>query len=138
DWQIERFIRRKKSVDAAVEMIKGTLRWRHELNMPQLTDTDFPEEFIKVGAMFGFEHDLEGNGVVYLRVRLHKKVKESRKLVKLYMMHIVNKMDMSINARGLTVVFDCSRAGITNLDMDIVWFLVESLIKDYPNGMKHI
>lgn len=54
DWQVERFILRKKSVESALEMIKGTLQWRHELEMPQLKDTDFPEEFFKIGAMFEF------------------------------------------------------------------------------------
>lgn len=138
DWQIERFILRKKSADAAVEMIKGTLRWRRETNMPQLKDTDFPEEFFKIGGMFGFETDLEGNGVVYLRVRLHRKIKELEQFVKLFMMHTVNKMDMAMNGKGISVVFDCSGAGISNLDMDIIWFLVESLIKYYPYGLKHI
>lgn len=138
DWQLERFILRKKSVESALEMIKGTLQWRHELEMPQLKDTDFPEEFFKIGAMFQFENDLAGNAVVYLRVRLHRKIKELEKFVKLYMMHIINKADMSTNGKGLTVVFDCSGAGISNLDMDIVWFLVDALIKYYPYGMKNI
>lgn len=138
DWQVERFILRKKSIEASLEMIKGTLQWRHELEMPQLKDTDFPEEFFKIGAMFEFEKDLAGNAVVYLRVRLHRKIKELEKFVKLYMMHIINKADFAMNGKGLTVVFDCSGAGISNLDMDIVWFLVDALIKYYPYGMKNI
>ena len=138
NWQVERFIRRKKSVDASVEMLKNTLRWRHQMLMPQLQDTDFPEEFFKVGAMFGYENDLSGNGCVYLRVRLHRKIKELETHIKSFMMHIVNKVDMACNGKGLTVVFDCSGAGLTNLDMDLIWFLVDSLIKYYPYGMEHI
>ena len=138
DWQVERFIRRKKTTDESFQMLISTLRWRHQMHMPRTKDTDFPEEFFKIGTMFGFEPDLDNNAVIYFRVRLHRKVKELEKFIKLFILHIINKVDMSVQGKGLTVVFDCGGAGLTNLDMDIVWFLVDSLLKYYPYGLKHI
>lgn len=138
NWTIERFIRRKPDVEQASDMIIDTMKFRALYNLPSIKPENFPEEFYRIGAIFPFEKDLAGNGCVYMRVRLHRKVKELEHLTKKFTLYNINQVDESSQGHGMSVIFDCSGAGITNLDMDFIWFLIDSVIKYYPIGIQHI
>ena len=58
--------------------------------------------------------------------------------IKQFIMYNFNKVDRAMNGKNVAVVFDCKGAGISNLDMDILWFMVDSLIKYYPCGMNYV
>lgn len=138
DWTVERFVRRRKTVKESAEMLNNTLKWRHEIAMPRLKDTDFPIEFFKIGAAFCYADDKNGNGVVYLRIRFHRKIKDLEREIKQFIMFHINQMDLKTNGHGMAIVFDCKGAGLSNLDMDMIWFLVQSLLNYYPHGMAYI
>ena len=139
DWYVTRFVlRNKKKVDASVDMLKNSMRWRKELGIPMLRDTDFPQEFYKIGGIFSYEKDRQGNAMIYMRVKLHKKIAELDQALKQYIIYIMNKVDVDVDGRGMAIVFDCQEAGIGNVDMDMLWFLISSMNKYYPKGLSYI
>ncbi|KPM11877.1 motile sperm domain-containing protein 2-like protein [Sarcoptes scabiei] len=138
DWCVERFLRRRRTVKDSAQMLINTLRWAQEMNLSRLKDSDFPEEFFKIGAMFCYANDKRGNGVVHMRIRLHRKVKELDKKVKQFILYQINKMDLKTNGNGMAIVFDCKGAGFSSMDMDMLWFLVSSLLNYFPYGMDYI
>lgn len=138
DWQIERFIRRKHTLDETLTMMKETLKWRRSNNMPNLKAEDFPEDFFKIGAMFDYESDRSGNSMIYMRTRRHRKMKLVEEWQKKFILYHVNKVDRVVGGKGLAIVFDCKGTGLSNLDMDILWFLLESMVKFFPAGLSYI
>ncbi|KAH7636921.1 motile sperm domain-containing protein 2 [Dermatophagoides farinae] len=138
DWTVERFIRRRKTMKESIEMLDNTLKFRHEMDMPRLKEDDFPEEFHKIGTMFCYANDKQGNGMIYFRIRLHRKVKELEREFKQFILFNVEKMDRITNGNGIGIVFDMKGAGISNMDMDMIWFLVSSLLNYYPIGINYI
>src|SRR5699024_8715434 len=125
-------------VDVAMEMMKRTGQWRHQLKLPQLRDEDFPAELFKNGCLFAHESDLDGNRVLYIRASQHKKSKELAQLRQLFAAYTFNKLDMETGGRGICAVFDCTNAGIRNVDLDFMRFFVDSYIQHCPFGVKHI
>ncbi|KAF7494368.1 Motile sperm domain-containing protein 2 [Sarcoptes scabiei] len=138
DWCVERFLRRCRTVKDSSEMLINTLKWVHDLELFRLKDSDFPEEFFKIGAIFCSANDRKGNGVVFLRIRLHRKVKELERKIKQFIIYQIIKMDLKTNGNGMAIVFDCKGAGFASLDMDMIWFLVSSLLNHFPYGMDYI
>lgn len=138
DWFVERFIRKRKTVKDSQEMLKNCLKFRNELGTPRTKDSDFPEEFYKIGGIFCYANDKFGNGVLYMRIKMHHKIKEIERELKQFIIYLINKLDLQTNGNGMVIVFDCQGAGISNLDMDILWFLVSSLLNYYPYGMSYI
>lgn len=138
DWQVERFILRKRNVPESAEMIKGTMKWRAELGIPQLTPSCFTQEFFKIASLFACGKDRNRNAMVYMRIRLHRKIPELQKHVKNFIAYTINKVDKETRGKGMAVVFDCQGAGLSNMDMDTLWFMVNSLIRYYPYGLQYV
>ena len=139
DWYVKRFLlARRRNVDEAFKMIRDTMRWRQEFGLPTMKDQDFPLEFYKVGGLFPYERDKDGNVVVYLRIRMHRKIPEMADPIKKFLMHIINKTDKEVDGNGMAIVFDCSGAGYSNMDMDFLTFLITSGNQYFPAGLKYI
>ena len=139
DWYVTRFIlRNKKKVEPSVEMLKNSMQWRKEFGIPFMKETDFPQEFFRIGGIFPYEKDREGNAVIYMRIKIHKKIPELDLALKQYVIYIMNKVDLEVDGRGMAIVFDCQDAGIGNVDMDMLWFLISSMNKYYPKGLSYI
>ncbi|CAG2162973.1 unnamed protein product [Oppiella nova] len=139
DWYVKRFLlARRRNVDEAYEMLRNTIRWRQEFGLPTMIDTDFPTEFYKVGGLFQYERDLSGNVVIYLRIRMHRKIAEMSDPIKRFLMHIVDKTDRQVDGNGMVIVFDCSGAGYSNMDLDFLTFLITAGNSYFPVGLKYI
>jgi hypothetical protein len=139
DWYVKRFLlARRRNVDEAFDMLRNTLRWRKEFGLPTMKDTDFPIEFYKIGGLFAYEKDKNGNVVIYMRVRMHRKIPELADPVKKFLMYIVNKVDREVDGNGCVIVFDCSGAGYSNMDLDFLTFLISSGNSYFPVGIKYI
>ncbi|XP_054159375.1 motile sperm domain-containing protein 2-like [Oppia nitens] len=139
DWYVKRFLlARRRDVDQAFHMIRDTMRWRQQFGLSDMKDTDFPAEFYKVGGLFSYEKDLEGNVVIYLRIRMHRKIPEMAEPIKKFLMFIVNKVDKEVDGNGMAIVFDCSGAGYSNMDMDFLSFLITAGNSYFPVGLKYI
>ena len=76
NWIIERhLISTNWKNELAFENLIENLRWRKEFGVNQLKESDFPAEFYKSGSFFDYETDKLGHSVIYIRGRLHKKVR---------------------------------------------------------------
>ena len=117
-------------------MMKSSMRWRKEFGVPFFKGTDFPEEFYRVGGIFEYEKDREGNVVIYMRIKMHRKISELELVLKQYVVYLLNKVDVEVDGRGMAIVFDCQDAGLGNVDMDMLWFLISSMNKYYPKGIR--
>lgn len=81
---------------------------------------------LKAGGLFDYEPDVNGNVMIYMRIRMHRKIPELADPMKKFVMHIVNKVDKKTDGQGMAIVFDCSGAGYQNADMDFLTFLINS------------
>jgi hypothetical protein len=139
DWYVTRFVlRNKKKIDPTIEMLKNSMRWRKEFGISTMKETEFPQEFYKIGGVFSYANDRDGNGMVYMRIKMHRKIPELDLALKRYLIYILNKVDLEVNGKGMAIVFDCQEAGISNVDMDMLWFLISTMNKYYPKGLSYI
>lgn len=141
DWSVERFIIEKKlSTADAVQMIKETMRWRHYLCLTTLTESHFPREFYLLGTAFSSgSFDREGNGLLFLRTKFHRKMEEMKYLGEQYTAFMVEQLDRSLGRnRGVTIVFDASNSGYANLDMESLGRLVQAISQYFPCGLKRL
>lgn len=75
DFAVRRFlVSVSGSVPKAIEKIDKCFRWRKEFKVNTTTEADLPIEFVKAGAVFPYLEDKTGRLVVYVRVKVNKKV----------------------------------------------------------------
>lgn len=139
EWYLKRYLlARNRRVSDTMDMLRKTMEWRNEFGIHISEDAMFPQEFYKIGALFPYENDKQGNLVLYLRIKYHQKIDEMVEVEKHFLVHTFEKIDRITNGQGLVIVFDCQGAGYTNCDVDFLQFLIMCATEHAPIGLKYI
>lgn len=106
-WFIARFLLRQKlDVEAAFTMLKKALRFRNESLTHSIRRQDFPAEFYKAAGLFPYEEDRKGNKMLYIRVRVHRKIYEINLVLQAFLYYNINYCDELANGRGRCYIID--------------------------------
>lgn len=136
DWFVARYLLRVKlDVKSAHSMLRKALEFR---NSPVISITQFPHEFYKIGAIFTYEPDRKGNIPVWMRIRLNQKIAIVQQFLKSFLFRVIEEADKKANGRGIVLVFDLQGAGINNVDMDLLFFVITTLVNYFPKGLSYM
>lgn len=101
EWQFARYLLRQKlDLDNAFDMMRRSLRFKHESLANFIKSTDFPAEFYMVGGTFGYLPDRKGNRMLYIRVKVHRKIPEINGIIQGFLLYHLNKLDEEVKGRG--------------------------------------
>lgn len=136
DYAISRYF--KEDSQSTINAIKGVLEWRKNYNLSELKEEDFPEEFRKTEVFQTHGKDVEGNVMVYIRVKLFKKGEFPIEDVKKYLAFLLDRVDRETKGDGWSLCFDCTDAGISNVDMELLRFVVQALTNYFVENCRYV
>jgi len=138
DWFVQRFIT-TNDAESAVKAMVVCLKWRKAIGINQLSVNDFPAEFYATGGLIKGGVDKQGNRLIILRVKFGARYNSQLDdLAKKFLAYQLNAVDLETRGQGFAVVFDCSGAGISNVNMEILRFMVSSLTVYFPNNAAYV
>ncbi|XP_006638072.1 motile sperm domain-containing protein 2 [Lepisosteus oculatus] len=119
-------------VDDALKMIDESFQWRKEYKVNDLTESSIPRWMFETGAVYLHGYDKEGNKLFWFKVKLH--VKDAKMVVdkKKYVAFWLERYAKREPGMPLTVVFDMSESGLSNIDMDFVKYIINCFKVYYP------
>ncbi|CAG2118580.1 unnamed protein product, partial [Medioppia subpectinata] len=136
DYAIHRFLMANDmNAKQAYSQLREAYRWRREFPVHR----DFSHcgvEVFRCGAMFIFAADRDGRPVLYTRVRTHVKIPELERIVEEIIVTTFEKLDQLAGDKGFTVVMDVSGAGLSNVDMRAVKFMIKVMRQYYPESLR--
>lgn len=136
DWFISRYLLRMKlDVKSSHQMLKKALEFR---NSPTISLTEFPAEFYQIGAIFSYEPDRKGNIPVYMRIRVHQKIPLVQRFLKSFLFNVIEEADKKAGGKGIVLVFDLQGASLSNVDMDLLFFVITTLVNYFPKGLSYM
>ncbi|RWS09143.1 motile sperm domain-containing protein 2-like protein [Dinothrombium tinctorium] len=139
DWSVERFLLHcKNNREEAFEMLKESLKWRKSFEVNRLKAEDFPREFYKSGSFFPLAEDKEGNLMIYLRGKLHRKLPDWTELFKKFFVFIIDTVDKKMGGKRYAVFWDCEGAGLQNVDFDMLSFMTKVVSSYFPYGLEYV
>lgn len=136
DYTVSRYF--KEDTQSTINAIKGVLEWRKNYNLSELKAEDFPEEFKKNEVFVTHGHDVEKNVMVYIRVKLFKKGEFPIEDVKKYLAFLLDSVDRQTKGDGWSLCFDCTDAGISNVDMELLKFVVQALTNYFVENCRYV
>lgn len=136
DYAITRYS--KEDTKSTVDAIKSVLQWRKALNLSDLKEEDFPEEFKKSEVFVTHGYDVEKNLMVYIRVKLFKKGEHPIEDVKKYLAFLLDRVDRETRGDGWALCFDCDGAGLSNVDMELLKFVVQALTDYFVENCRYV
>lgn len=139
DWSVSRFLLRTRlDPERACQLIEQCGRFRMEYKMGIMKPSDFPIEFYESGGMFRYAPDRVGNETIYMRVKMHRREPDLAKIMRSFILCIVEECDRANNGRGTAVVFDLTGCGLQNLDPGFLLWLLYSFRNYCPKGLSYI
>ncbi|RWS21309.1 Motile sperm domain-containing protein 2-like protein [Leptotrombidium deliense] len=141
DWYVKRFLLvRNRNVKNTVKMMVTAMRWRKNEDVRNITPSMFPEEFYKLGGIFQYKEDKEGNVVVYFRIKYLFRIPEVSDVLKKFGAFFMYKVDEEIHAKGkrLTGVVDFAGTGLRNCELGMLRYCITILTQYMPSGIQHI
>ncbi|KAK6485527.1 motile sperm domain-containing protein 2-like isoform X1 [Huso huso] len=123
---------RLQNVDDALKMIDESFQWRKEFKVNDLTECSIPRWMFETGAVYLHGYDKEGNKLFWFKVKLH--VKDAKTVVdkKRYVAFWLERYAKREPGMPLTVVFDMTDSGLSNIDMDFVKYIINCFKVYYP------
>lgn len=135
-----------KVANSVAPSIVDTLKWRKEMNINKMKDSDFPREFYACG-LYGFGEDGDGRLVVYCNGKKARKFPQSFvPIVLKFGIYEAEKKLLELFGDPLNpknpplrpaVVCDCGGVSISQVDINLVLSLIP-LIKYYPNTFEYV
>lgn len=106
DWYIKRFlIATNCNENDAYERLVTAMRWRKEMCIRSLKDSDFMQELYNTGSLFLYEKDKDGLPTLVMRLKFLKRIPEMLDNMKLFCMYHVFKVDEHVNGSGILIYF---------------------------------
>ncbi|XP_062982467.1 motile sperm domain-containing protein 2 [Elgaria multicarinata webbii] len=139
DTYVDNFlIWRHDVVDDTLKMIDESFQWRKEYAVHDLTESSLPTRLFDAGALFLHGYDKEGYKIFWFKVKLHTKDPKTQFLKKKLVAFWLERYAKREHGKPLTVVFDMSETGISNIDMDFVRYIIGCFKVYYPNYLSKI
>ena len=110
DWQIQRFLlEHKAEPEDAFAALNNAMKWRKEMNIHQMKDTDFPREFYQSGYIMRYGRDMNDSTVIIFRANIHRKVDEWADRVQKFFIYQIEQIDLNNDGKGTDALLDiCS------------------------------
>lgn len=136
DYAVTRYS--KEDTKSTVNAIKGVLEWRKNYDLSDLKEEDFPEEYRKTEVFAKHGHDVDNNLVIYIRVKLFKKGEHPIEEVKKYLAFLLDRVDRETRGDGWVLCFVCADAGLSNVDMELLKFVVQALTNYFVENCRYV
>lgn len=136
-----RYVKRKRGdLNATVAFLVEILRWRKKNGISSLTELSFPKEFYDFGGIHVYGFDREGNAICHVRIRYFYKQPEILELLKKFVVFQMLKADQlgASRGKGWILLFDCTGAGVSNADHEMVNFVNSTLRNYFPSGQMYV
>ena len=113
-------------------IVLKSLQFRREYRVHDLTARDIPLCVLDIGFCFTRGIDKKGSSIFYLIVKKNKRDPELKKATKLYAVYILYKHSILCPDQRITFLIDSSGAGISNIDLDFLRFLMNLFQYYFP------
>ena len=117
---------------AIYQNVLKALEFRHEYHIHDLTARDIPPLVLRAGFCYTHGVDKQGNSISYLIVRKNSKSPELKKASKLYAAYLVYRHMLLCPDQLMTLLIDCTGAGLSNMDLDLIRFLINLFRYYFP------
>ncbi|KAK7496486.1 hypothetical protein BaRGS_00012138 [Batillaria attramentaria] len=138
DVYVTTFIRGPQRLDEGVDLVHESLRFRKEMNVNDITEDSFEQWVWDRQALFFHNRTKSGHKILFLRVKEHKKDANLLPVVKKFFLYWLEKAFRENPLERVVCLFDMSDAGLSNLDMDLIRFILTCFKQYYPTLLEKL
>lgn len=116
----------------AADRLHESLKFRLEYAINDLTPDTFPTEFWENGRVYFHNHDKDNHKILYFNIKEHKKDSQIMFLSKQFVAYLLEVHYRQDPDERIVVLFDMQGAGLPNVDMEFIKFIISCFKIYYP------
>ncbi|XP_052767071.1 motile sperm domain-containing protein 2-like isoform X2 [Mya arenaria] len=138
DKYVVSFIRSFETLQETVLHLHESLKFRHDFEVNDTTETSFPQEFWEIGAVYFHNHDKDGNRILYVQVKKYKKDAQMLPMIKQFFGYLMEQQSIKNPGQQIVLLFDMAGAGLSNLDMELIKFIINCFKMYFPDLLAYM
>jgi len=116
--------------EKAINMIVSTLKWRQKFGANEVCHSNINLQIACSGAMFPFCKDKDGKTLFIIKVKTNVKGAFKAEDVHKVLVYWFDRLEKQCKGDKISIFFEMTGAGLSNLDMEFVQYLI-ALFRDY-------
>ncbi|CAN8029683.1 unnamed protein product [Ixodes persulcatus] len=108
------------------------------LPFAEIKEESIPKAFFEQKAIYPYNKDKLGCYVLVLQNKNYTKNMADAIQVKQVFLYFLEKLYNEHGAKKVTMLLDCTDAGLSNLDIDFTKFIFNVFLKRYPMGLGYV
>ncbi|RWS03407.1 Motile sperm domain-containing protein 2-like protein [Dinothrombium tinctorium] len=139
DFYVRRYINyQNQGPEKGLKHMIKSYRWRKKFDVNNFDQFSVPREIYQMGAVVIYPPDKEGDLMMYIRGKMHRKVDIIEERIKHFFAYQVNQLDEKVGREhGFSLLIDATGSGYENADLGLLLFVFETLRTAFPNGIKY-
>jgi hypothetical protein len=121
-----------------LEMLDTVLSFRKKIEINDLTHDSFPKEFEERRFIYWNGTDIENRKIMLVKVALHKKGVQMDEVKRFICWQLEQYHKENLGGKRMVLIFDFTSAGIMNMDLDLVRFIITCLSTYFPGILGYI
>ncbi|KAL5012118.1 hypothetical protein ScPMuIL_010669 [Solemya velum] len=135
---VGQYIRPQESMEEVSDRMSESLKFRMEYGMNDMTKDSFDQWAWEKGAVFFHNQDKDGHQILFIKTREYRKDMNILPMVKRFFAFALETVYRRNVDEQVVILFDMSEAGLANLDMDLIRFVMTSFKTYYPKILAYM
>ncbi|XP_072946738.1 motile sperm domain-containing protein 2-like [Epargyreus clarus] len=139
----DRYLRRvlkhnEHSITQSTDMLFEIFAWRKWVEANDITESNIRMDYVKEGIIFPHGRDIDGCLLLIINCKKHVKGQKDFEEIKRAIIYWFDRIEREENGNKITLFFDLDNCGLTNMDMDLINYLVLLFKSYYPYFLNYI
>jgi len=136
-WFMHKFDSKDDQLQSCVQSMIKALKWRKQEQINDLTLDKLNPNLRQKESIYMKNKDVIGYPLLLFSMGKHIKGENSEETKKLFIYYL-EKIDRETNGGKLSLVFECKGCGVSNVDMDLIAYIIKCFEEYFPYNLNHI
>ncbi|XP_017893126.1 motile sperm domain-containing protein 2 isoform X2 [Ceratina calcarata] len=138
NW-LKRFLEHNENnMQESYNMLWDTCAWRSKFGTNEITEDNVKKEYLDVGLCFIHGKDKDGKTMFVIRCKLHTRGSKDFNELQRLVVYWFERLERETNGNQISLFFDMSESGLSNMDMEFIRYLIGLCKNYYPNFLNYI
>ncbi|KAK4877311.1 hypothetical protein RN001_009817 [Aquatica leii] len=138
DWLRRFLLHHDSNEKEALNMLWDTVLWRKEFKTNEINESNLNMDFIKEGVFFYHGRDIDGCSLFIFKSKKHIKGQLDFEDVKRTVIYWLERLERLDKGKSVSIFFDMEGCGLSNVDMELIKYIIHVFKHYYPNFLNYI
>ncbi|CAG9855784.1 unnamed protein product [Phyllotreta striolata] len=139
DFWLKRFLLHQEgNKENALNMIWTSVTWRKELNVNEINENNVKMDLLCSGGFFIHGADIDNCKLFVFKCNKHTKGAVDIDVLKRCIIYWFERIERLTKGERITIFFDMEGCGLSNMDMEVIKYLIGLFKEYYPYFLNYI